>query len=127
MGLLNDASEWLTEQMQVSASPAGTITYIRGETEIDLTGLAWTAGGPTSRRNLAEFGPAVEFAERDYMIPVVDLPDIDPAKGDRIEETIGEVVTKWDVLPPTSGEPAARHSDHERTVWRVHCKRARGS
>lgn len=126
MGLLNDASPWLASMMQAAASPDGTITFVRGDTRVDLTGLAWVAGGPTARRNPGENGPSVEWSERDYMIPVADLGGYEPRKGDKIEETVDGVVLKWDVLP-ANGEPAARHSDHERTVWRVHTKRAKGS
>lgn len=123
MGILNGASAWLAEQMQAAGSPEGTITFVRGATRIDLTGKAWATAG-AARRNPGEAGPAVEWSDRDYMIPAADLPGIEPRKGDRIEETIGGVVTKFDAAP-ANGEPAARFSDDERTLWRVHTKQAK--
>lgn len=120
-GLLQKAGAWLTGMMQTAASPAGAITYIRGAERFDLTGLAWV-GNTLFRRNPRDTGPAVEWGERDYLIPVSAL-SIEPAKGDRIEEVIDGETLKFDVLAP-GGEKASRYSDHERTTWRVHTKSA---
>lgn len=127
MGLLNDASGWLAGMMRAAASPDGTITYVRGATRIDLTGRAWAAAG-RSLRNPGETGPAVQWGQRDYLIPAAALPDgFEPAKGDRVEEAVNGTVVKFDVAPGAAGEPAARWSDDERTVWRVHTKQAKGT
>lgn len=122
MGLLGDASAWLAGMMQNAASPDGAITYVRGAERYDLTGLAWV-GRTLFLRNPRDAGPAVEWGERDYLIPVSAL-DFEPQKGDRIEEVIAGEAAAFDVLPP-AGEPAARYSDHERTIWRVHTKKAK--
>ena len=125
MGLLDQASGWLTTQMQAAAAPAGAVTYVRGAERFDLTGRVWV-GNTLFRRGPRDAGPAVEWGERDYLIPVADLSVGEPQKGDRIEEVLGGETLVFEVTPP-AGEPAWRYSDHERTVYRVHTKRVRST
>lgn len=119
MGLLNKAGPWLTGMMQQAAAPEGAVTYVRGAERIDLTGKAWV-GRTVFSRTGKDGGANIIFGDRDYLIPVADLP-FEPDKGDWIEETIGGAVVIFNVLPP-SGEPAKRYSDPQRTRWRVHTK-----
>jgi len=120
----------LIARQQAGAAPSGTITYTRaaGGT-VDLTGKAWV-GRTVFRRNPLGSGEAtIQFGDRDYLIPVADLAaggtPFQPAEGDRITETVGAASLVFEILAPT-GEPAARHSDPQRTVWRVHCKQQVG-
>lgn len=124
MGLLNDASPWLTEMMQAAATDpeVTTVTYVRGAERIDLAGKAWASNTRFGR--LPKDGGAVAlWMGRDYFIPKSELP-FEPAKGDWIEEATAGVTSYFDVLPPPN-EPAARDSDDERTIWRVHTKERR--
>lgn len=109
--------------MQSAAAPEGPLVYTRSGRDIDLTGKAWV-GNTAFRRNAGEGGAALVHGERDYLIPVADLTldgqRVQPERGDRITETINGELVIYEVTAPPD-EPEARYSDHERTIWRVHC------
>jgi len=74
-----------------------------------------------------DVGPsAIEFGERDYLIPVASYiiggRAVEPADGDRFVESVNGTDLTFEVLPVT-GEPAWRYSDPDRTRYRVHVKR----
>lgn len=67
-------------------------------------------------------GARVEFGERDYIIKASALSR-EPREGDRIVQVFddGETLT-YEVLPPSTNEPAVRWSDPQRVRYRVHVK-----
>lgn len=120
--LLAKGQELLLRLMPRDATPAGAISYVRKAdpgNPINLTGIAWVGRTVFSRLPNAA-GASVVFGDRDYLIPVSELP-AEPEKGDRILETINGVEVKFEAQAPAT-EPAQRYSDPGRTVWRVHCK-----
>ena len=124
--LLSKGQAMLARHLQRGASPAGSLTYhpVANPTDaIDLTGKAWVGRTVFSRLN-KEGGAAVVFGDRDYLVPVAELPG-EPQRGDRITEVIGEVETVFEVVEPL-GEPAWRYSDPGHTVYRVHTKKQVG-
>lgn len=111
--------------MQKDATPAGVVTYWRGNLEsVVLTGKVWV--GRTVFASNIEGGAVIEFGERDYLIPVADLVlsgnEIRPQIGDVIVERIGSFDVSFSIQEPTTGEPAVRYSGPDRLAWRVHCK-----
>lgn len=126
--LLSKGQAMLSRLLQRSASPATsqgpvTLTYhpLDNPTgEIDLTGKAWVGRTVFSRLN-KEGGAAVVFGDRDYMVPVAELP-AEPQRGDRIVETINGVETTFECVEPL-GEPAWRYADPGHTLYRVHVKK----
>jgi hypothetical protein len=123
--LLAKGQALLQRLMKKDATPAGAVTYRRGDLEsFDLTGKAWV--GRTVFVSNAEGGAIIEFGDRDYLVPVADLvlngDEIRPQIGDVITERIGAFDVSFSIQEPATGEPAIRYSDPGRTIWRVHCK-----
>lgn len=122
--LFEKAREWLPSQMQVAATSGNTIIVTRNAEELDLTGIAWV--GRTVFASNLDGGAAIEFGDRDYLVPVesyvfageVTEPDV----GDRFTETIDGMDITFQVQKPDTGEPAVRLSDQGRKLWRIHCK-----
>jgi hypothetical protein len=111
--------------MQQAASPgepAARLLYapLDGGEPTDLTGKAWVGRTVFVRRDPVQRGPAIEFGDRDYLIPVGELP-AEPKLGDRLTERLGAWDVTFEVVTP-AGEPAWRWSDPGRTVYRVHTK-----
>lgn len=71
-------------------------------------------------------GQRMEWGDRDYLIPVVDLNVADvlfqPAKGHYIEEVLDNVTVIFELSAP-SNEPVWRWSDPEHITYRIHTKR----
>jgi hypothetical protein len=126
--LLSKGQAMLARLMSRAAAPAteagsAALTYqpVANPTdETDLTGKAWVGRTVFSRLN-REGGAAVVFGDRDYLIPVAELPN-EPQRGDRITEVISGVEAVFEVVEPM-GEPAWRYSDPGHTVYRVHTKK----
>lgn len=112
---------WLPEQMQQLAPTANTISYQRlaGGAAIDLTGIAWIGETDAARRDPQKIGPAVEWGDRDYLIPVSALP-AEPARGDRITETINGTPTVYEVMQ-VPGQKVFEYVRGE-TIYLVHTK-----
>lgn len=139
MGLLERGREALIRRQQQAAAPSGAVVYHRASDGLtcDLTGLAWVgrtafrvADSPAGTRlgEEQQGGSRVQWSDRDYLVPAADLVisgvPIVPAAGDWFEEVLPapEGTQRFEVLP-FNGEPEARYSDPQRTVWRVHTKR----
>lgn len=125
--LLSKGQALLARLMPRAAAPAtaegfATITYrtVAGDDPIDLTGKAWVGRTVFSRIN-QEGGAAVVFGDRDYLIPVTELP-AEPQMGDRIAEVINGEEVEFEVIEPL-GEPAWRYSDPGHTIYRCHTKK----
>lgn len=102
------------------------VTYTRGAQSEIIT--VWI-GNTLFARTLDEPGASVIWGDRDYLIPVASLviggTATTPQKGDRITETIDGVPVVFELQTPT-GEPSWRHSDQDRTRYRIHTKKANG-
>lgn len=131
MNLRSKGTAALIRRLAQSAAPVGPVVYTRlaGGDPVDLTGTAWV-GRTVFRRDPAATtdGVTIEFGDRDYLIPVSELQQngtpFEPARGDRVTETIDGVELVFEVVSQTE-EPAWRYSDATRAVYRVHTKQAR--
>lgn len=97
------------------------VTYRRGTESVDLTATV----GESVVEVADESGFLVREELRDYLIDAADLVlsgvQVEPRKGDRIEETIDGALHVHEVRAPAQ-EPVFRHSDRARTRLRVHTK-----
>lgn len=129
MSRLSRGQAALIARQKAGATTGQTITYTRkvGGGTVDLTSKAWVGRTVFRRNQVADSaGAAVVFGDRDYLIPVADLTSsgtaFEPARGDRITETIGGIATTFEVIAQL-GEPEWRFSDQDRTLYRVHTKK----
>lgn len=70
-------------------------------------------------------GFQTQVVVRDYLLPVAAMADFTPSEpedGDRIEETADGKVHVYEVLRPSSSEPAWRYRDPARSQLRIHTK-----
>ncbi len=108
----------------LSVSDGVSVAYSREGLSVTLT--AWI-GRTVFRQDMANgTGGQVVFGDRDYLFPVASLVldgvAVEPRQGDRITQTVGGLARTFEVLTPETGDPAARYSDPQKTVWRVHTK-----
>jgi len=110
----------IADRLKDAAAPLGTVSYqpITGPA-IDITGKCWI-GRTFYSRIQKESGASVQWGDRDYLINVSDL-GIEPRRGDRITETVGDVSTVYE-LHDFFGEGSWRYSDPSKTIYRVHTK-----
>lgn len=118
MGLLDRGMAMLNRRLGQAAGTA--VTYTRGATVVPLDdALVGRTAFVSNQQNAAR----VEWGDRDYLIPVASLVALgEPADGDRIGETVNGTALVFEVMTPSTGEPAWRYSDATRTVFRVHTK-----
>lgn len=114
--MMQTGAAWL--QAQRAAHMTRTVTYRRGELSVEV---AATLGQTVFRLDRTP-AASVRLVTRDYIISagilILDGQTVLPERGDRIEESDGQVC---EVLPP-GGEPEWRWHDRERTVFRIHTK-----
>lgn len=105
----------LIDRMSAPEGVAIEVTYTRaaGGSEI-LTGV-WL-GRTGFRRNASDSVAGMVFSDADFMIPVSTIA-YEPVEGDVI--TYGEYTFR---VSAPDGEPAVRHSDQTRMLWRIHAK-----
>ena len=117
--LLQTGSDWLADQLQTHASRM--ITYRRG---VDSAEVQATVGRTVFETDDGS-GVIVTSEVRDYLIQTADLVlawlQIEPAKGDRIEEVEGTVTYIYEVASVGS-EPCWRYSDPYRKLLRIHTR-----
>lgn len=98
-----------------------SVTYRRGAASVELTA---TPADTTLELSQGD-GSLIRLEARDWLITaaelVLDDVPIEPARGDTIEETVGEKVLKYKILdlPGVSGW---RWSDEHRVSFRIHTK-----
>lgn len=66
---------------------------------------------------LLAFGLAVDSRRRDYIISTVDLPGIEPRKGDLITDSTAGLICK---VSPMGGEATWRWTNQQRKALRIH-------
>lgn len=96
-------------------------------TVVDASGDDSAVVGRTVFKRNEIGGAAIEFGERDYLIPVAsyvltELGAVEPMVGDRLTETVNGTSKTFEILPIT-GEPAWRYTDGSLTRYRIHVKR----
>lgn len=109
-------------QASIAGVAGRTIVYRRGE---QSTTIADVVVGQSRFEVVDASGFQTQEVVRDYLAPASALADLDPAEpkeGDRIEDTDGDEVRVYAVLPPSGNEPAWRHRDAARTQLRIHTK-----
>ena len=123
MSLLTRGNRWLNDRF--SEREGTSVTYLRDAESAEVAGVV--AGRTLATRQ--GFGPgqsaasvAVEWGDRDFLIPVANLvlsgSATQPRQGDRIVSPQGT----FKIIVP-AGEPPWRFSDVEETLYRVHTKR----
>lgn len=122
MSFLSDSVSWLNNTLQESAGVSVTYTTPAG---VSLSLTPWL--GRTLFASNLQSAARVEWGELDFLIPVADLTSggtaFEPAIGHRITLTIGGSSKVFEVMRPSTGEPAWRYSDPGQTVYRIHVKR----
>lgn len=117
MNLIQDASQWLNDNLQVAAGRS--IVYRRGAS------VSTTLTAPLSRKEYDTtdnegFGTTAMMY--DFLIEAVDLvvagKTIIPRPGDQIE--LGDEV--YEVLPPSGDLPCFERFDVSGVTYRVHTK-----
>lgn len=98
------------------------ITYSRGASSVSI---ALARKGFAKSMMSDEYGTSFETKIQDWIIDVADLAfasvATEPARGDRIAETVGGLVITYEVLP-IAGEETHRYSDACANRWRIHTK-----
>lgn len=117
--LLKTAAERLTTVMQSHAGSA--ITIRRGASSAAATATV----GRTPFETRDNEGNVVEtFESRDYLLPAADYApagsQVEPQRGDQIDETIGGTTYTYEVMTPDADGPVFRYTDRHRTQLRVH-------
>lgn len=119
MGLLADGAAWLADTLNEHESE--TILYRRGldEVEIDAT------PGQSSFEATLDNGTVIEIEMPDWLIKpshlVLDDVVVTPEPGDKILKTVGDTVTTYEVLSPsTTDQPY--EIEQGGTIMRIHTK-----
>lgn len=113
MDMLRTGAAWLADQLAENA--AVTVTYVRQNTRIQVSATV-----SSSQFQAADGNGVVEVWEsRDYMVRVSDFPFREPARGDRIIETVGDVTTTYEVVTPR-GVPLFHYADAFRHSMKIH-------
>lgn len=110
---------------------AAGVTVVLSRVNDDGTYAATTitdavVGRTVFKRN--DYGAAaIEFGERDYLIPVASytisgLGEVVPAEGDRLAEVVNGDTLTFEIMR-IPGEPAWRYSSPDRLMYRIHVKR----
>ena len=114
--LLEQSQEWLTSMNRIYRSRQ--VIYARGALEKEIPALV----GKTVFRVDNGYGLFERVEARDYLIEVADLAQFgEPARGDRVKETLNGKVELFEVMAP-NGEDVFRYSDSYRKVFRIHTK-----
>lgn len=110
----------LTSMLATHASE--TVVYSRGG---DSVSVSATVGQKLLRLDDMEGGSRLEYTDMDFLIPTAQLilndEPILPERGDLIERTIGDEISRYEVSPYGS-DAAWRYSDPHQSIVRIHTK-----
>jgi hypothetical protein len=114
---ISQAAEWLRAKRK--AYLATRVTYHRGEASVALD----VSLGKSVFETDDGRGATIVVERRDFIIPVADLTlggeRVRPKAGDRIRETVEDVVHVYEVMG-VGKEPPAVYGDQWQRTWRVH-------
>ena len=117
--LLQRGAEWLGGMFRQHA--ARPVVYRRGDESASVLATV----GRTLFELADAAGEQVQYESRDYLIAAADLvldgSQVEPQRGDRIEEVLGGQTLTYEVMAPGQ-EPPWRYSDPYRTTLRIHTK-----
>lgn len=117
--LLDSGLSWLRGKRH--AQMTREIVYQRGAIRIEINATV----GRTPFEQEDSQGRVIQIEARDYLIRSEDLviagKQVEPARGDKVHDTIGTKVHTFEVLP-SGTVPAFSYSDAYRRTIRVHTK-----
>jgi len=117
--LLDNAAAWLAERRDELAV---TVLLARGADQVQIAAVV----GSTVFRLDDGAGGVVRHVSRDYLVRAADVDfgagAVEPARGDRIVQTIGGVERTFEVLGPGNDEPDWRYSDPSHVTVRLHTR-----
>jgi hypothetical protein len=117
--LMRDAAVWLADKLNRNA--AESVVYSRGASSVTVKATV----GEQPLRLTDEYGVRIEFGNVDFCIDAaaIDFGDgpTEPAPGDQIRRTAGNVVPVYEVMAP-QGEPVWRPADSYGIKLRIHSK-----
>lgn len=118
---LSPGVEWLRDKLREDESRP--VTYKRDS--FRLPDISATIGRTLLKLDDGLGGVRIEYTDRDYLIAAEDLvfggKQIEPERGDRIEEEDGDKLLTYEVMAPAP-EPVWRWSDPYRKILRIHTK-----
>jgi hypothetical protein len=119
--LLATGTAWLADRLAAYASHV--VSYVRGAERLTLSATF----GRTPMEVADGLGAVrVEYTGRDFLIRSENLilggTYAEPARGDRIEELVGEKTHVYEVMHPDPGQQPFRYCDPSRKLMRVHTK-----
>lgn len=116
--LLHDGLAWLSAQLKAGASQQ--VVYRRGAESVTVNAVV---GKSLLKLDDGYGGVRITWTDRDFLIAAEDLViggnATLPQRGDRIEQTIGDVTHIFEVAAP-GGEPEWRWSDPHQIMLRIH-------
>ena len=119
--LLETGQAWLADQLKTHASRQ--VVYQRGPQQVAVQA---TIGRTLLKLDDDYGGIRMEWTDRDFLIQAADLvlgaETITPERGDLVKETVGPLMTTYEVAA-YGGEPPWRTSDPFGVVLRIHTKR----
>lgn len=119
--LLESGQDWLAGQLKTHASRE--VVYQRGASQVTVSA---TIGRTLLKLDDDYGGIRMEWTDRDFLIQAADLvlgtETITPQRGDQVKETVGSIVTTYEVAA-YGNEPPWRQSDPFGIVLRIHTKR----
>ena len=114
--MLEQSQEWLTSMNRIHRSRQ--VVYARGAQTKEVPALV----GKTVFKVDTGYGLFERVEARDYLVEVVDLSEFgEPARGDRVKDTLNGKVELFEVMAP-GGEAHFRYSDPYRKAYRIHAK-----
>ena len=111
--MLASGASWLAGQLSASASRS--FAYFRGAN----VGTIKAAVGVSRFESQNTSGVVETWESRDFILPASSLPFGDPARHDRIVETIGGISVTYEVTSPR-GVPVFHYGDAFRQTVRIH-------
>ncbi len=113
---IRTGAAWLADQLKASAGAA--VEYKRGNSAATVVAVV----GKSVFESQDQSGVSETWESRDYIFKTTDFPHGEPARGDRITETLGGIANVFEVVAPR-GVPLFHHGDPFHTTIRVHTKR----
>jgi len=118
--LLETGQAWLADQLKTHASRQ--VVYQRGAKQLAVQA---TIGRTLLKLDDGYGGIRMEWTDRDFLIQAADLvlgaTMITPERGDLIKDTVGAIVSTYEVAA-YGGEPPWRQSDPFGVLFRIHTK-----